>query len=95
MPLHVAQLLVTSATTYAACGVVFVLLVLPRLVLRLDAGLHAAPMSVRLLLAPGLAALWPLFVWRLLAGSTPPTERNPHRDSARPTLSNCQSRPPS
>lgn len=97
MPLYVAQLLVTAVTTYAACGIAFVLLVLPRLVLRLDAGLHGAPMSVRLLLAPGLAALWPLFVWRLLTASAPPTERNAHRDraSARPAVSNRQSRSPS
>jgi hypothetical protein len=97
MPQSLAQPLVTALTTYAVCGLAFVLLVLPRLVLRLDAGLHGAPVSVRLLLAPGLAALWPLFVWRLLTASPPPPERNAHRErgAVRPAVANRRSRPPS
>lgn len=82
MPLLVAQWIANLVTAYLFAGVLFVLVVLPRLVVRLDDGLRDAPSSVRLLIAPGLALLWPLFLLRLVTGSHPPTERNAHRRAA-------------
>jgi hypothetical protein len=97
MTVPFAQLVVRLSSAYAPCGAVFVLIVLPRLVLRLDPGLRAASVAVRLLIAPGLGALWPLFAWRLLAASAPPIERTAHRDlaSARHAVSNRQNGPAS
>jgi hypothetical protein len=57
--------------------------ILLRLVVRLDEGLRDAPVSVRLLIAPGLLLLWPLFACRLVTGAQPPVERNAHREAAR------------
>ncbi len=87
MPEPIATLLVDLATLHVACGSAFVAVVLPRLVVRLDPGLREAPWTVRLLIAPGLVALWPLFAWRLATGRGPSVERNAHRVAAsrRPT----------
>jgi hypothetical protein len=95
MPFPFAPLVVSLATAYAACGAAFVLVVLPRLILRLDPGLRGASVAVRLLIAPGLAALWPVFAWRLLTGSAPPVERNAHRDrtAARSAFNGQSGRP--
>jgi hypothetical protein len=34
---------------------------------------------LRLLLLPGVVALWPLFATRWITGAPDPVERNPHR----------------
>ena len=46
------------------------------------AGSSRRPKTLRLLILPGVAALWPLFAWRWLAGVSEPIERNPHRTKA-------------
>ena len=79
MPLGVAQTLVSLFELYAVAGVLFALCFLPRAVARMDPGLAAAPWITRLLILPGIAALWPLFARRWLSGGTAPPERNPHR----------------
>ncbi len=79
MPLSVAQWIADLITGYVLAGLLFVLVILPRLVLRLDEGLHGASPAVRLLIAPGLVLLWPVFLVRLLTGASPPVERNAHR----------------
>jgi hypothetical protein len=38
---------------------------------------------MRLLIAPGLVALWPLFAWRWAGGAAAPVEYTPHRVQAR------------
>jgi hypothetical protein len=82
MPILVARILVTIAESYALAGVLFALVFLPRGIVRVDERLHESPLMVRVLLFPGIAALWPLFAWRWMTGRTAPEERNPHRRAA-------------
>jgi hypothetical protein len=81
MPFLLAWILVAAAEAYAIAGVLFALTFLPRGVVRVDERVHESPVSVRVLLFPGIAALWPLFAWRWMTGR-PPEERNPHRRGA-------------
>jgi hypothetical protein len=82
MPLLLAWILVAIAETYAFAGVLFALAFLPRGIVRVDERLHESPIFVRVLLFPGVAALWPLFAWRWIVGRGAPEERNPHRLAA-------------
>jgi hypothetical protein len=79
VPLAVAQFIVAFFELYALAGVVFAALFLPRAVARMDHGVAGAPWTLRLMLLPGAAALWPLLAWRWIAGASAPIERNPHR----------------
>lgn len=60
-----------GVVAYLACG----LLVYAGLSLggmaRLDPLAKAAPAHVKLLLAPGMIALWPLLLWRLIKRTAP------------------------
>ena len=67
---------------YALVGLLFSVLFLPRAAARMDPGLAHAPIAVRLLILPGVIALWPLLGLRWAKGTSAPTERNPHRDRA-------------
>jgi hypothetical protein len=82
VPLEVAQIVVTAFEAYAVAGVSFALVFLLRGVDRLDPRVTEAPKTLRLLILPGIAALWPLFLWRWATGAGEPIERNPHRDRA-------------
>jgi hypothetical protein len=83
MLLEIAQVVAGVFEAYALAGVVFALAFLSGPVARLDAGVAAAPKTLRLLLLPGVAALWPLFASRWIRGAKPPIERNSHRAVAR------------
>ncbi len=82
MPLELAQRIVDALEIYAVLGLAFAALFLTRGIVRVDPRVAASPRRLRLLIFPGVAALWPLFARRWLAGSPPPTERNPHRAKA-------------
>jgi hypothetical protein len=82
MWLTVAQFLATLCELYAAAGVLFAIAFLPRGILRLDDRLRDSPITVRLLILPGVAAFWPLFAWRWLTHASEPLERNAHRFAA-------------
>lgn len=86
MLIDVVRLIVLAAECYALIGVLFALAFLPRGIVRVDERLRESPMTVRLLLFPGVAAFWPLFAWRWIAGRTAPSERNPHRIAAQARL---------
>ncbi len=81
--LHVASFVVAVFEAYALTGVGFALLFLPRGVTRLDPRVASAPKTLRLLILPGVVALWPLFAWRWITGAPEPIEDNPHRATAR------------
>jgi len=54
---------------------------------RLDEVARHGTVGFRLLIIPGVAALWPLLAWRWYRGdSTPPVEHNAHRDAAGPPV---------
>ena len=82
MRVEVARVIVALFELYALAGVVFAALFLPRVVARLDPGVAGAPRTMRLLILPGVAALWPLLAWRWFTGAPVPAERNPHRTKA-------------
>ena len=83
MPVAIAQTIVSTIELYALVGVIFALCFLPRAAARMDPGLAGAPLLTRLLILPGIAAMWPLFARRWLTGASAPAERNPHRIRAR------------
>ena len=74
MPFHLARFAVAAAEAYALAGVVFALAFLPRGIVRVDERLRESPWRVRLLLMPGVAALWPLFAYRWRASQAPAPE---------------------
>ena len=84
MSLEVAQIVVALFEGYALVGLGFALSFLPRAVARLDHRIQGSPITMRLLILPGVVALWPLFAWRWLRGMSAPTERNAHRAKAGP-----------
>jgi len=79
--MRVAEFIAMLIEGYAAAGLVFAALFLPRAAARMDQGL-AHSVAVRLVILPGMVALWPLFAVRWALGTPPPDERNPHRDKA-------------
>lgn len=64
MPLPAAQVVAVVVETYLAAGLAFALLFLPRAAIRVDPGLGRSPVTVRLLLAPGVVLLWPVLARR-------------------------------
>jgi hypothetical protein len=71
---------VHALTAYAAVGTLFAAAFLTRGLARLDPAAQEAPWAFRLIIFPGVAALWPLLLSRWVRGvSPPPAERNPHR----------------
>jgi hypothetical protein len=83
VPLEIAEVVVAAFEAYALAGAVFALIFLPRAVSRLDPRVAGAPKTLRLLILPGIVALWPLFASRWIAGASEPIETNPHRAKAR------------
>lgn len=76
----VAQVIVWALLTYAALGLLFAVAFVMVGVERVDTTAQGAGLGFRLLILPGVAALWPLLVWRWARGvSEPPVERNAHR----------------
>ena len=82
MPIEIARVIVALFEWYAVAGLVFALMFLPRGVARLDPRVAGAPRTLRLLILPGVATLWPVLAWRWHAGAPAPIERNPHRAKA-------------
>ena len=87
VPLEIAQVVVGAFEAYVLAGVAFALLFLPRAVARLDPRVAGTPKTLRLLILPGIVALWPLFAWRWNTGARERIERNPHRAKARKSVS--------
>lgn len=79
-----AQFLVNGFAAYLACGALFALVFLWRWVGRLDPLAARGTRGFRILVFPGVTALWPLFAIRLMRGdSAPPEEWTAHRAAAR------------
>ena len=79
-----AATLVWAATIYALLGLVFAVPFVVFGVARVDAAARGASLGFRLLILPGVVALWPLLAqrwyrtwWR--GASEPPVETNAHR----------------
>jgi hypothetical protein len=77
-----AKAVALAVEAYLGAGVLFALAFLPRGVLTIDEGLRRSPVAVRVLLAPGMTLLWPIFLRRWIAGTPAPIETNAHRRAA-------------
>ena len=66
MTVATAQLLVQSVTIYVGVGAAFAVVFLWQWVGRLDSAAEHGTRGFRVLVFPGVAALWPLFVIRLI-----------------------------
>ena len=72
--------LVYALATYAGLGLVFAVPFVWFGVQRLDSEAQGASVGFRLLILPGVAAFWPMFLYRWGRGiAEPPVEKNPHR----------------
>ena len=79
-----AQVLIAALALYGAAGLVFALAFVARGAKRIDPDARGASWGFRLLILPGVAALWPFLVRRTAVGDDPdPRERTPHRTAAR------------
>jgi hypothetical protein len=60
-----------GVAVYAAAGLVFALVFLGLGLTRIDDGAKGAGLAFRLLILPGLIALWPLMLVRWISGGQP------------------------
>ena len=64
--MHVAELLVDALTVYGLAGAVFAVAFVTIGIQRIDSVAEHAPLGFRLIVVPGVAALWPLMLVRWL-----------------------------
>lgn len=75
-----AKAFVYALETYAGLGLIFAVPFVWFGVQRLDSEAQGSGIGFRLLILPGVAAFWPMFLYRLKRGlDEPPVEKNPHR----------------
>ena len=80
-----AKAIVYTLAVYASLGLVFALPFVWLGVQRLDSEAQGSGIGFRLLILPGVAAFWPMFLYRWRRGiDEPPVEENPHRLSSKP-----------
>jgi hypothetical protein len=80
-----AKAIVYILAVYASLGLVFAVPFVWFGVQRLDSEAQGSRIGFRLLILPGVAAFWPMFVYRLSGRiAKPPMEKNPHRLSSKP-----------
>jgi len=78
-----ARIFVYALETYAGLGLIFAALFVWIGVQRLDSEAQGSGIGFRLLILPGVAAFWPVFLlWSMRGTAEPPVERNPHRCSS-------------
>jgi hypothetical protein len=76
----VAKAFVYALETYAGLGLLFAAPFVIVGVQRLDSEARRSGIGFRLLILPGVAAFWPMFLLRWIWGVLePPVEKNPHR----------------
>jgi hypothetical protein len=75
-----AQTFVYALAAYAGLGLVFAVGFVTFGLQRLDSEAQGSSVGFRLLILPGVAAFWPMFLRRWARGvSEPPVEKSPHR----------------
>jgi hypothetical protein len=80
-----AKAFVYTLMVYASLGLVFAVPFVWSGVQCLDSEAQGSGIGFRLLILPGVAAFWPLFLYRWRRGVVePPVETNPHRLSSKP-----------
>jgi hypothetical protein len=88
-----AEWIIGIIAVYAAIGVVFAVLFVSAGAGRIDPAARGAGLGFRLLIFPGVAALWPLLASRWLRRPAPPQQRNAHRRAARRASSEQEAQP--
>jgi Na+-driven multidrug efflux pump len=78
-----AEVLTVLIGIYLAVGVLFAAPFVLRGVNRIDPVAREGTWGFRLIIVPGVVALWPLLALRWLRGAGPPEERNAHRLAAK------------
>jgi len=74
------KIFVYALGIYASLGLIFAVPFVWVGVQRLDSEAQGSRVGFRLLILPGVAAFWPMFLQRWTRGvAEPPVERNPHR----------------
>jgi hypothetical protein len=76
----VAIWIVRALGLYVALGLLFAIPFVLRGVAAIDPAARQATRGFRLVILPGVVALWPILLRRWIAGSPPPRERTAHRD---------------
>lgn len=76
-----AEALVALVGVYVLVGALFAVPFAVKGVEAVDPGAVGSPWSFRLLITPGVIALWPLLARRWRSGGGPPDERSAHRDA--------------
>jgi hypothetical protein len=71
MGIATVELILSGVALYAAAGAVFALLFLSLGLTRIDNGAKDAGLVFRLMILPGVIALWPLMLVRWLVGGQP------------------------
>jgi hypothetical protein len=75
-----ARLLVVALGAYVTLGLLFAIAFVTAGVQRIDPVARGTGIGFRLLILPGVVALWPLLARRWIIGaSEPPPEKEPHR----------------
>jgi hypothetical protein len=75
-----AKAFIYTLALYAGLGSAFAVPFVWFGVQRIDSEAQGAGVGFRLLILPGVAAFWPMFLYRWRRGVVePPTEKNPHR----------------
>jgi hypothetical protein len=81
----IAKAIAYTMAVYASLGLAFAVPFVCLGVQRLDSQAQGAGAGFRLLILPGVAAFWPMFLYRLRRGIVEhPVERNPHRMLRKP-----------
>ncbi|PYX75162.1 MAG: hypothetical protein DMG72_08145 [Acidobacteria bacterium] len=76
----VAKAIVYTLAIYAGLGLLFAMPFVCFGVQRSDSEAQGSGVGFRLLILPGVAAFWPMFLYRWTRGIVePPVEKNPHR----------------
>ena len=84
MSVSLASWIVGLVGVYLALGIVFVLPFLLKGIGRIDPVAAEGTVGFKIIISPGVIALWPLLARRWLTGvRTPPEEKSPHRSAAR------------
>ena len=80
-----SKALVYTLAVYTILGLAFAVPFVWWGVQRLDSEAEGSGVGFRLLILPGVAAFWPMFLHRWRRGIVePPVEKNPHRVSNKP-----------
>ena len=80
-----AKAIVYALTAYASLGLVFGVPFVWLGVQRVDSEAQGSGIGFRLLILPGVAAFWPMFLYRWRRGiAEPPIETSPHRLPSKP-----------